>query len=149
MSEDASVHPTARIADGKCEVKLVWEKQQPTLERELQYFGEKEGQITFYWDQRKEIFLAKARLSPGEHSGTLLLPDRDTLFALKPFKVSPHSVGVQEIRVDLEDIAVRSKATQQPLKANSTQGLLLFFIQSFLPSNYIVRILDNIPKTFY
>ncbi|KAI6646094.1 hypothetical protein LOD99_9541 [Oopsacas minuta] len=65
----------------KFEVKLVWQKQQPTLETDLEYFDMKDTEppITLRWEYRKELSIASARLSAGEHRGSLAIPDSDAV----------------------------------------------------------------------
>ena len=103
---------------GKFEVKLVWEKQQPTLETTLEYLDNVDTkQILLIWDPRKEVFNTSVRLSPGEHTGSLAIPDTElVVYEVHPFNVSQFSVSVQEIKLDLVDIAPRYNPPPEPIQ---------------------------------
>ena len=97
------------MAGSKFEVKLVWRKQQPTLETTLEYLDAKDtAPILLRWEYRKEAFIASARLTAGEHRGSLAIPDTDAVvYEVIPFNVSSFSVSVQEIKLDLVEVAVK------------------------------------------
>ena len=99
-------------------MKLVWEKQQPTLETSLEYLDNVDtDQTLLKWEARKEAFTGTVRLSPGEHTGSLAIPDTElVVYEVHPFNVGQYSVSVQEIKLDLVDIAPRYNAPPEPLK---------------------------------
>ena len=70
-------------------MKLVWEKQQPTLETTLEYLDNVDtDQTLLKWEARKEAFIVTVRLSPGEHTGSLAIPDTElVVYEVHPFKV--------------------------------------------------------------
>ena len=97
------------IGGGKFEVKLVWRKQQPTLETTLEYLDAKDTTpISLRWEYREEAFIASARLTAGEHIGCLAIPDSDAVvYEVLPFNVSSFSISVQEIMLDLVEVAAK------------------------------------------
>ncbi|KAI6660819.1 hypothetical protein LOD99_13546, partial [Oopsacas minuta] len=110
--------PRDNTKGDKFEVKLLWQKQQPTLERNLEYLDMKDTEhpITLRWEYRKELFIASAKLSAGEHRGSLVIPDSDAVvYEVQPFTVSQFSISVQEIKLELSDIAPQYKK-KEPLK---------------------------------
>ena len=118
-------------------MKLVWKKQQPTLETTLEYLDNVDtDQTLLKWDARKEAFIATVRLSPGEHTGSLAIPDTElVVYEVQPFKVSQYSVSVQEIHLDLVNIAARYNAPPAPLKRavySQIGNLIMSIINIFL-----------------
>ena len=107
----AQTYSREMMVGSKFEVKLVWRKQQPTLETTLEYLDAKEtAPILLRWEYRKEAFLASARLTAGEHRGSLAIPDSDAVvYEVMPFIVSSFSVSVQEIKLDLVEVAVKNR----------------------------------------
>ena len=103
---------------GKLDVRLVWEKQQPTLETALEYLDNIDtDQILLKWDSRREAFKAFVRLSPGEHTGSLAIPDSNlVVYEVKPFNVSQFSISIQEIKLDLIDAAPLPNLPPEPVK---------------------------------
>ena len=129
--------PAGEGARGKFEVKLVWEKQQPTLETTLEYLDNVDtDQTLLKWEARKEAFSGTVRLSPGEHTGSLAIPDTElVVYEVHPFNVSQYSVSVQEIKLDLVDIAPRYNAPPEPLKRplySQIGNLIMSIINIFL-----------------
>ena len=90
----AQTYAHEMIGGSKFEVKLVWRKQQPTLETTLEYLDAKDtAPILLRWEYRKEAFLASARLTAGEHIGSLAIPDSDAVvYEVMSFIVSSFSV---------------------------------------------------------
>ena len=105
----AQTYAHEMIGGSKFEVKLVWRKQQPTLETTLEYLDAKDtAPILLRWEYRKEAFLASARLTAGEHIGSLAIPDSDAVvYEVIPFNVSSFSVSVQEIKLDLVEVSAK------------------------------------------
>ena len=103
----AHTYTREMMGGSKFEVTLVWRKQQPTLETTLEYLDMKDtSPVLLNWKYKKEAFIASARLSPGEHRGSLAIPDSDAVvYEVQPFNVSQFSVSVQEIKLDLVEIA--------------------------------------------
>ena len=118
----------------KFEVKLVWKKQQPTLETTLEYLDVKDtNPVLLKWEYRKEAFIASARLSAGEHRGSLAIPDSDAVvYEVQPFNVSQFSVSVQEIKLDLVDIAPKYRNVSDVPKGPVYSQIGILLIICFL-----------------
>ncbi|KAI6659535.1 EIF-2-alpha kinase GCN2 isoform X2 [Oopsacas minuta] len=53
-----------------------------------------EPPITLRWEYRKELSIASAKLSAGEHRGSLAIPDSDAVvYGVQPYNVSQFSIS--------------------------------------------------------
>ena len=68
-------------------VKVNWEKEVPTLEREITYFDNIHEPVTLTWLDMEQLFQGTATFSVGKHTGSITLPTHDDMYPVQPFEV--------------------------------------------------------------
>ena len=93
----------------KRKVKLVWRKQQDTIDNFVTYFDNLDSPVELLWEKLSAHYSATADMTCGLHVGCLALSDSDSTSEIQSFLVQEDSLQIQSIQLSIKSVEVKGR----------------------------------------